>query len=640
MTEEPDDLKKGLGPRKNKRFSRSLDSEVNIEDTSRRDDKKAFLPDYDTDELPVSRRERFLEVLADTRVRIVLGALILAVLLWVVIPPIYGALKLRRAKVLMAQSTAALEKNNESEAVLYMRRALLMAPQNADVFRRTRLLNARMGDPSSINVLEVLAQKNEATLDELLALVEQAIKSGNRKTARSTFNKITGKRTVEMTILEMKLLSMENKMPDAIALAKKTMPELDMADAEKVRLALASLILKTDARSAESILMPLAGSPSFSGITAIRLLAKHQLGGGMGGSPLASGLAEKLASHPLRSANDALLIASLRIKENPAIKQSVIENLRRLRVDGTPDEDLEFARWLNHHKAFQQAVDFIGKDRAMSASPWLLIYLDAMASLNRWQEISVLLETESVVGMSDTLRFLFLARSAEKSGNQERAGECWRDLHRNLVYEKPEVAFFVASYIMKLSNVNEGIKAFWALARRQDTAIQGFLGLIRFFPKNASATELLPVYSEMLETFPNIKEVRLDYSYLCLLAEHNVSEAAEVASELLLEDPNSLAALSVAALGYYKIGEITKAASLYDGKKILWKGAPAPWRVVRVAVLVAHGRKKEAEELAATIDFSKLRPEERKLLEQQNPNKPSGKGVFRSNIWHNDLCAL
>ena len=101
MTEEPDDLKKGLGPRKIKRVSRSLDSEVNMEDASRPDDKKAFLPDYDTDEVPVSRRERFLEVLADIRVRIVLGALILAVLLWVVIPPIYGALKLRRARVLI-----------------------------------------------------------------------------------------------------------------------------------------------------------------------------------------------------------------------------------------------------------------------------------------------------------------------------------------------------------------------------------------------------------------------------------------------------------------------------------------------------------------------------------------------------------
>ena len=73
---------------------------------------------------------------------------------------------------------------------------------------------------------------------------------------------------------------MENKMPVAIDLAKKSMSEMDMADAEKVRLALASLILKTDARSAETVLIPLAESPSFSGITALRLLSKHQLGGG------------------------------------------------------------------------------------------------------------------------------------------------------------------------------------------------------------------------------------------------------------------------------------------------------------------------------------------------------------------------
>jgi hypothetical protein len=198
-------------------------------------------------------------------------------------------------------------------------------------------------------------------------------------------------------------------------------------------------------------------------------------------------------------------------------------------------------------------------------------------------------------------------------------------MHRNLVYEKPEVAFFVATYIMKTGNMREGVKAFWTLARRQDTAIQGFLGLIRFFPPNTSASELLPVYSEMLEAFPSIREVRLDYAYLCLLADNNIPEAAEAARGLLLEDPNSLAALSVAALGYYKNGEISQAATLYDGKKILWKGAPTPWRVVRVTILAALGRKKEAEELAATIDLSKLRPEERQLLEQQNPKETTGR---------------
>ena len=45
-----------------------------------------------------------------------------------------------------------------------------------------------------------------------------------------------------------------------------------------------------------------------------------------------------------------------------------------------------------------------------------------------------------------------------------------------------------------------------------------------------------------------------------------------------------------------------------------WSTAPAPWRTVRAAVLYATGKTVEANELAATIKKSQLRPEERALL--------------------------
>ena len=156
----------------------------------------------------------------------------------------------------------------------------------------------------------------------------------------------------------------------------------------------------------------------------------------------------------------------------------------------------------------------------------------------------------------------------------------------------------------------------------------------------ASVSELLPIYTEMLETFPNLQEARSDYAYLCLLSGNNVEEAVAVSREIFNKDPNSLAVLSIAALGYYKSGEISQAASLYDGKLITWKTAPAPWKVVRVAVLLALGRNKEAADLAATIDVLSLRPEERKLLEQPEPRVGSGKGAFRSYIGNDDLCAI
>ena len=121
---------------------------------------------------------------------------------------------------------------------------------------------------------------------------------------------------------------------------------------------------------------------------------------------------------------------------------------------------------------------------------------------------------------------------------------------------------------------------------------------------------------------------------------NNLEEAAEVSREILAKDPNSLAAISVAALAYYKSGEFSKAASLYDGKMVLWKTAPPQWKAIRVAVLFALGRDKEAAELAATIDVSNLRPEERQLLEKPDASNESGKGVFGSYIRHDHLCAF
>jgi len=641
MSEELEDPAAGLpvGTKKSAR-KRSQKGLSQQDDSPEVLDKSKFLPDYNTDEARPSFRERVVEVLGDIRVRIILGVLIVSALVWALIPPAYRLLKIWRARDLTHQSEVAWDNGDESGALILMRQAVLMAPQVDEIFRRARLLNARLGDPSSINALEILTHKNEANTDELIVLAGQAIKVGNLKTARASLKRITGKRTVEVTVLEMQLLALEKKIPDVITLAKKSLPDLNMADAEKLRLGLAALIWKSDPHASEAILTPLAASPSASGIASIRLLAKLQLNRAMPSNSSTTGLGVSLAAHPLRNASDALLVADLRIKENPARSQAVIEELRRVRSSGSPDDEIAFARWLNRRGAHHEVIDFIGKERALSSSTWLIIYLDALAGMNRWSEIFALLDTESLVGISETMRSLFLAHSAEKTGDKARAEEAWREMHRNLVYEEPQGALFIAAYAMKSGNDKEGIKAFWILARRPDTAIQGFLGLIRFTPKVASVSELLPIYTEMLETFPNLQEARSDYAYLCLLSGNNVEEAVAVSREIFNKDPNSLAVLSIAALGYYKSGEISQAASLYDGKLITWKTAPAPWKVVRVAVLLALGRNKEAADLAATIDVLSLRPEERKLLEQPEPRVGSGKGAFRSYIGNDDLCAI
>jgi hypothetical protein len=90
-----------------------------------------------------------------------------------------------------------------------------------------------------------------------------------------------------------------------------------------------------------------------------------------------------------------------------------------------------------------------------------------------------------------------------------------------------------------------------------------------------------------------------------------------MAKEFYENTPQSLAALSIAALGMLKSGNAEEADALYNGKNISWLSAPAAWRTVRAAVLYGVGKKKEADELARTINKSQLRPEELALLPEE-----------------------
>jgi hypothetical protein len=99
-----------------------------------------------------------------------------------------------------------------------------------------------------------------------------------------------------------------------------------------------------------------------------------------------------------------------------------------------------------------------------------------------------------------------------------------------------------------------------------------------------------------------------------LLTGQDLQNAADESLKIFLKEPNSLATLSVAALGRLKTGSPQSAAMLYEGKSIPWGDAPPQWRVIRVAVLVGNGQAEEASHLAASIKVEKLRPQEQELL--------------------------
>jgi hypothetical protein len=573
------------------------------------------LPDYEVDPHGQHPHRHFLlELARDIRARIVLALLISGLILWVAVPPAYHRLKVWRAMKFLAQSEIAANEGNVPKSISLMRQAILMVPNEESVFRKVRLFNASLGDPNSLNALQRLMLEKQASPQELLTLAEQALKADNPVIAKASLDQLQDDHSARKIIIQMRLLEKEGNLKEALDLAKKELPTLTPDDGERLLLATAEMTLKTDVTASRQILLQLVDKNSAIGISALRLLGAQILAQRATESLQADKIADKLLAHPLHTPDDVLLALDLRIMQTPSTKPALLAQTMSERTSGAPDDALAFARWLNRRLHYKEAVDFIGRERAASNPDWLLLYLDALAGLERWNDIFTMLDADTIIGLSDSIRLLFLARAAEKSGESESAEKSWREMQLGLAYEKPEVVSFIAAYALRIGEREQATKAYTALSHRKETALEGYLGLIRCWPQNTSAAELLPLYEEFTESFPLLAEARSDQTYLKLLTNDKPATTAAIAKEFYDNTPHSLASLSIAALGMLKTGNPAGADALYEGKIISWLSAPTPWRTVRAAVLYGIGKTKEADELSRTINKSQLRPEERALL--------------------------
>lgn len=574
------------------------------------------LPDYDDPHRDGHHFREFLRFSLKDRRLIVVGVLLTVVLAgWLGGVPLYREVKLMRAMQLLDRCQAEADSGDIPAAFNLMSQAILMAPTNGEVFRKIQIFKAGIGDAQAFLFLQSKMMNGQADTEELTVIAEQSFNNNQVELCRAALDRIPDPTPARKLILQMRLLDAEGRTKEAVDLARNALSKYPPSDVDRILLASGELVLKKDVAVGHEILRPLMNRNDAAGIAALRLLTRQKIPRPNEGDVEASEVITLISKHPLATAGDKLLEADLRIAVDPGSKNATIKLLVDAYSKSGPLDGLEFARWLNRRREHAVAIEFIGRDRALGNPEWFLVYLDAHAGLEKWGEVFSMLDAETIVGLSDSIRLLFLARAAQKSGDTADADDAWREMHRNLAYEKPEVASFVANYTAKIGETGQAFKAFSTMSKQRETALQGYLGMIRFWPPDKPMDELIATYTEMLEEFPGIGEAQLDLAYLQLLTNANSMEAAGRATELYRLEPSSLATLSVAALGYLRNGSPMGADNLYEGKTIPWDEAPHPWRAVRVAVLHANGKTAEAMELAATINPAKLRPEERELLE-------------------------
>lgn len=562
---------------------------------------------------------------------------LVGLVLLLVTPPLYRLAKEWRSALLVREAGTAFALGDSARGIGLLKQALALAPASARVVQAVELHNARSGDQAYLTKLLERMRAGGSDIDELLGIAELGAggsKADMADVSREALGRLPKdlpvKQALRRSLIEASLLARQgdlSRAADSCLVAALGFPK---ADAARLRLQAAMYLLgnpsaESGRRAVEVLQGVLSGNSEVS-ISAWRLLAGIALlPPGQSAvqlkPPEVFMLIKALPTLKQSCPTDEFLAADMEILHDPSGKEAVVKRMMSRYQSASRVEMLDAAKWLNHGGFHKEVVEFAGSELPLNDTDWLLVVMDARSAEGNWNEIMKMLDSPAASGIPDAVKHLYRARIAMMSGNKPLSEEEWRNVGGALHLEKSEILAYIACYEEQIGQTARAARTYRELANRGETKIPGLVGLIRCQPRSESAVSLIPLYEELLAAQPGNPEANCDLTYLRLLTRRDTAESAAFAAKLLIEQPDSLPRISIAALGRLQSGDYKGALEIYHDKVIDWNAAPEPWKVVRCAVLKANGQGEKAALLAGSISQSLLRPEEKDLLS----NPPVGR---------------
>ena len=559
----------------------------------------------------------------------------------------YHSAKIWRAGRLVARSEEAGRLKNYTEQFKLLREAFVIAPSAPITIRAAARFHEARGEQAALPLYESLLATKEATADDKLRACRLAFNFGKIDLARELLAELRTHETSQLNpgviALEAQLAAAEGKWPEALKLARQAADRPAAKGEEK--LVLAALLTRASAGAeapdgraklrgeAIDVLVSLMDFPDESGAKAIGglvSLAREPAAAALLAERDVAAWVAAAERHPSLQARSRIGAWDLLLVVKPAEAEQTFAAFFAKWREAPLADRLEAARWLNQHAKPAMSLQLSEPQRETS-SDWFLVYLDSLAATGRWDSVLAKLKapTGSAASMPAALRAVFIMRARSELGEEFARSEAWRDVQILVPGDTVQNQLYIAQYAEKIGEARQAAIIFqrlldetgpgstfkWDLSKEEKFAC--YSGVIRLTPETAPAADLLPVFDGLVKDFPEMAEAANDAIYLRLLTGDPSEKLRDRSRELLAKAPAVLAYRTTAALGELRAGDAAAAAKLYDGWQIDWAAAPDRFKVVRVAVLEASGKKEDARSLRDSIDSTHLRPEEVKLLEAQ-----------------------
>jgi hypothetical protein len=324
-------------------------------------------------------------------------------------------------------------------------------------------------------------------------------------------------------------------------------------------------------------------------------------------------IANALENHPEARPYHKLLALELRARHDPALTdQYVADAVERFR-NGDDETLVTLAAWLNSIGRAAKTLEVLPQTHALQRQDFFLQYLNALAALQRWNDIKDLLTSERSV-IDPVLQHMYLAVAQAQVGSAIAATNEWqRALEAANTAEK---LLALASYAEQ-NSANDIADAAYSgaikIAPKTRTAYAGRLGLALTAGHTAQAQSIA---AEIAQFWPDDAAARNQAAYLRLLlgAPAGVVEAAERDAEVLVaKEPSNWMARATLGLARLRLGRDKDALAVFRDVQVTGTEPPGAL-AVRVAILAVTGYEEGARHEARILGAKPLLPEERALI--------------------------
>ena len=324
-------------------------------------------------------------------------------------------------------------------------------------------------------------------------------------------------------------------------------------------------------------------------------------------------VANALENHPAARPYHKLLVFEVRARQDPILTDQFVADAIQRFGNGDDETLAALGGWLNKIGRPAKTLEVLPQAHAVQRQDLFLLYINALAALQRWSEIKDLLMREHSV-VDPMSQHMYLAVAQAHLGSATAATNEWQRALE--IADTPEKALALAKYAEQTS-VNDIADAAYSITIKIVPKNRGaYDGRLRLAMQAGHTSQAQSIAAKIAQLWPDDAEARNQDAYLQLLlgVSDDAAKAAERDAQLLVaKEPRNWQARATLGLACLRLGRNKEALAAIREPRVTGVEPPGPL-AVRAAILAANGYEDGARNDARLVNAKPLLPEERTLI--------------------------